>query len=52
MKAGREGALPLPGKYNDDRDFHTQPDMILIYRELAEESLEFVRRGSYNELGL
>jgi mRNA interferase YafQ len=33
----------LSGEWNDHRDCHIRPDLILIYR--------FVRLGSYSELG-
>jgi mRNA interferase YafQ len=53
--------LPLPARYvdhalggewNDHRDCHIRPDMVLIYRKPDDETLELVRMGSHSELGL
>jgi mRNA interferase YafQ len=43
---------PLSGEWNDYRDCHLRPDLILIYRKPDDESLELVRIGSHSELGL
>lgn len=43
---------PLTGDWNDHRDCHLKPDLILIYRKLDDGSIEFVRLGSHSELGL
>ena len=43
---------PLGGEWNDHRDCHIRPDLILIYRKPDEASLELVRLGSHSELGL
>jgi mRNA interferase YafQ len=43
---------PLTGEWNDHRDCHLRPDLILIYRKPDEASLELVRLGSHSELGL
>ncbi len=43
---------PLSGEWNDCRDCHIKPDLILIYREPDDNSLELVRLGSHSELGL
>ncbi len=43
---------PLSGKWNDRRDCHIRPDLILIYRKPDRDSLELVRLGSHSELGL
>jgi mRNA interferase YafQ len=43
---------PLTGEWNDHRDCHNRPDLILIYRKPDETSLELVRLGSHSELGL
>ena len=43
---------PLGGEWNDHRDCHIRPDLILIYRKPDETSLELVRLGSHSELGL
>jgi mRNA interferase YafQ len=43
---------PLAGEWNDHRDCHIRPDLILIYRKPDDENLELVRLGSHSELGL
>jgi mRNA interferase YafQ len=43
---------PLAGEWNDHRDCHIRPDLILIYRKPDNDSLELVRLGSHSELGL
>jgi len=43
---------PLSGEWNDLRDCHIRPDLVLIYRKPDDQSLEFVRLGSHSELGL
>jgi mRNA interferase YafQ len=43
---------PLSGEWNDHRDCHLKPDLILIYRKPDADSLELVRLGSHSELGL
>jgi mRNA interferase YafQ len=43
---------PLSGEWNDHRDCHIRPDLVLIYRKPDNESLELVRLGSHSELGL
>jgi len=43
---------PLGGEWNDHRDCHIRPDLILIYRKPDAENLELVRLGSHSELGL
>ena len=43
---------PLSGEWNDHRDCHLRPDLVLIYRKPDDESLELVRLGSHGELGL
>ena len=42
----------LSGTWNDHRDCHVRPDLILIYRKPDEETLQLVRLGSHSELGL
>jgi mRNA interferase YafQ len=42
----------LTGNWSDHRDCHIRPDLILIYRKPAPETLELVRLGSHSELGL
>ena len=42
----------LSGEWNDHRDCHIKPDLILIYRKPDDASLELVRLGSHSELGL
>jgi mRNA interferase YafQ len=43
---------PLAGEWNDHRDCHVRPDLILIYRKPNDDTLELVRLGSHSELGL
>ena len=43
---------PLSGEWDDHRDCHIRPDLVLIYRKPDDESLELVRLGSHSELGL
>ena len=43
---------PLAGEWQDHRDCHIRPDLILIYRKPNEEVLQLVRLGSHSELGL
>jgi mRNA interferase YafQ len=42
----------LIGEWNDHRDCHIRPDLILIYRKPDNKTLELVRLGSHSELGL
>jgi mRNA interferase YafQ len=42
----------LTGEWNDHRDCHIRPDLVLIYRKPDDTSLELVRLGSHSELGL
>jgi mRNA interferase YafQ len=42
---------PLKGRWQDCRDCHVRPDLILIYRKPDDETLELVRLGSHSELG-
>ena len=43
---------PLSGQWKDHRDCHIKPDLILIYREPDDETLQLVRLGSHSQLGL
>jgi mRNA interferase YafQ len=43
---------PLSGEWRDYRDCHIRPALVLIYRKPDGQSLELVRLGSHNELGL
>ena len=43
---------PLSGEWNDHRDCHVKPDLVLIYRKPDDDNLELVRLGSHSELGL
>jgi mRNA interferase YafQ len=43
---------PLTGEWNDHRDCHVRPDLVLIYRKPDDTSLELVRLGSHSELVL
>ena len=42
----------LSGDWQDHRDCHIKPDLILIYRKPNAEVLQLVRLGSHIELGL
>jgi mRNA interferase YafQ len=43
---------PLSGTWDDCRDCHIRPDLVLIYRKPEDNTLELIRLGSHNELGL
>jgi mRNA interferase YafQ len=43
---------PLSGEWDDCRDCHVRPDLVLIYRKSENNSLELIRLGSHSELGL
>jgi mRNA interferase YafQ len=43
---------PLSGEWDDCRDCHVRPDLVLIYRKPDKDNLELVRLGSHSELGL
>jgi mRNA interferase YafQ len=42
----------LTGTWNDHRDCHIRPDLVLIYRKPDDDTLELVRLGSHSELGI
>jgi mRNA interferase YafQ len=42
----------LTGDWQDHRDCHIKPDLVLIYRLPDADSLQLVRLGSHSELGL
>lgn len=42
----------LSGEWNDHRDCHIRPDLVLLYRKPDDHSLQLVRLGSHSELGL
>ena len=42
----------LSGEWNDHRDCHGKPDLVLIYQKPDAETLRLVRLGSHSELGL
>lgn len=42
---------PLRGEWQDFRDCHVKPDLVLIYRNSDNEALQLVRLGSHSELG-
>ncbi|MEQ1789014.1 MAG: type II toxin-antitoxin system YafQ family toxin [Rickettsiales bacterium] len=42
----------LSGNWNDHRDCHIFPDLVLIYRKPKDNTLELVRMGSHSELGI
>ena len=41
----------LSGEWNDHRDCHIRPDLVLIYRKPDDETLELVRLGTHSEIG-
>lgn len=41
----------LSGEWQDCRDCHLKPDLVLIYRKLDAGVIELVRLGSHSELG-
>lgn len=43
---------PLTGNWDDHRDCHLKPDLLLIYRKPDADTLQLVRLGSHSELGL
>jgi mRNA interferase YafQ len=43
---------PLTGDWENHRDCHVRPDLVLIYRKPDAETLELVRLGSHSELDL
>jgi len=43
---------PLSGTWDDCRDCHIRPDLVLIYRKPDKDTLQLVRLGSHAELGL
>jgi mRNA interferase YafQ len=42
----------LSNNWQDHRDCHIRPDLVLIYRKPDDETLQLVRLGSHSELGL
>ncbi|MDQ2680964.1 MAG: type II toxin-antitoxin system YafQ family toxin [Candidatus Eremiobacteraeota bacterium] len=42
----------LSGEWEDFRDCHIKPDLVLIYRKPNDNILQLVRLGSHSELGL
>lgn len=42
----------LSNNWNDHRDCHIKPDLILIYRKPEPDVLQLVRLGSHSELSL
>lgn len=43
---------PLIGNWNDHRDCHIRPDLVLLYRKPDEDVLQLVRLGSHAKLAL
>jgi mRNA interferase YafQ len=43
---------PMPGEWNDHRDCHIKPDLVLIYRTPDSQKLELIRLGSHSQLSL
>lgn len=42
----------LSGPWEDHRNCHLRPDLVLIYRLADDDTLQLVRLGSHSELGL
>lgn len=42
----------LTGVWEDHRDCHIKPDLVMIYRKSDDDMLELVRLGSHSELSL
>jgi mRNA interferase YafQ len=42
----------LTGEWQDHRDCHIKPDLVLIYRKPGGQHLHLIRLGSHSELGL
>lgn len=42
---------PLSGEWDDCRDCHIRPDLVLIYRKPDNDNLDLIRLGSHSELG-
>jgi mRNA interferase YafQ len=40
----------LFGEWNDHRDCHVRPDLVLIYRKVGDDVLQLVRLGSHSQL--
>ena len=43
---------PLTGDWDDHRDCHLRPNLVLIYRKPDADTLQLVRLGSHSELGI
>ena len=50
--APRHRDHPLTGNWQDHRDCHVKPDLVLIYQKPDTDTLRLVRLGSHSELGL
>jgi mRNA interferase YafQ len=42
----------MKGPFNDCRDCHLRPDLVLVYRKLDSDVLELVRIGSHAQLAI
>ncbi len=52
LLAERHHDHALTGDWNDHRDCHIKPDLVLICRKPNDHVLQLVRLGSHSELGL
>ena len=43
---------PLKGEWQDYRDCHVRPDLVLIYRLSDDDTVQLARMGSHSELGI
>ena len=50
--ADRHRDHALTGEWQDHRDCHIRPDLVLIYRKPDADRLQLVRIGSHGKLGL
>ena len=43
---------PMKGRYNDCRDCHLRPDLVLVYRKRDADVLELIRIGTHTQLAI
>ena len=43
---------PMKGQYNDCRDCHLRPDLVLVYRKRGANVLELIRIGTHTQLAI
>ncbi len=42
----------MKGQYNDCRDCHLRPDLVLVYRKRDADVLELIRIGTHTQLAI